>query len=83
MRKGKTCMYQIGISENEVDDIEIDKVFTLSNDSEKVEEYYLSVPYILFSQILGFYKSLILGLTPDSPSKSGAISRVVEGVVIY
>lgn len=83
MRKGKPCMYQIGISENEVDDIEIDKVFTLSNDSEKVEEYYLSVPYILFSQILGFYKSLILGLTPDSPSKSGAISRVVEGVVIY
>jgi tagatose-6-phosphate ketose/aldose isomerase len=33
--------------------------------------------------LLGFYKSLYLGLQPDSPSISGAISRVVEGVIIY
>jgi len=29
------------------------------------------------------YKSLQLGLSPDSPSTSGAITRVVEGVNIY
>jgi tagatose-6-phosphate ketose/aldose isomerase len=46
------------------------------------EEYY-SVIYILPAQIIGFYKSLDLGLEPDSPSKGGSISRVVQGVTIY
>jgi tagatose-6-phosphate ketose/aldose isomerase len=46
------------------------------------EEFY-SVIYILPAQIIGFYKSLDLGLEPDSPSKGGSISRVVQGVTIY
>ncbi len=46
-------------------------------------EEFLSVLYILPAQIIGFYKSLHLGLSPDSPSKSNAINRVVKGVNIY
>ncbi len=41
------------------------------------------VPSALVGQILGFYKSLELGLNPDNPSVSGAINRVVQGVTIY
>ncbi len=41
------------------------------------------VPTALIGQILGYYKSLLLGLNPDNPSVSGAISRVVQGVEIY
>ncbi|PRX40005.1 SIS domain-containing protein [Salegentibacter salegens] len=41
------------------------------------------VPATLIGQILGYYKSLQLGLNPDNPSISGAISRVVQGVEIY
>ncbi len=37
----------------------------------------------LLGQLLGYYKSLKLGLDPDNPSISGAISRVVQGVTIY
>ncbi len=37
----------------------------------------------LLGQLLGYYKSLQLGLNPDNPSVSGAISRVVQGVIIY
>jgi tagatose-6-phosphate ketose/aldose isomerase len=37
----------------------------------------------LIGQLMGFYHSLYLGLRPDSPSKSGTISRVVQGVTIY
>jgi tagatose-6-phosphate ketose/aldose isomerase len=48
-----------------------------------IPEDFLSVFYILPAQIIGFYKSLSMGLSPDSPSKSGSISRVVEGVKIY
>jgi len=46
------------------------------------DEYY-SIVYILPAQIIGFFKSLNLGLEPDSPSKGGSISRVVQGVTIY
>ncbi len=41
------------------------------------------VPATLVGQLLGMYKCLNLGLDPDKPSKSGTISRVVEGVTIY
>lgn len=41
------------------------------------------LPYVIPSQLIGFYKSLGLGLQPDNPSESGAISRVVKGVTIY
>ncbi|UJH90185.1 hypothetical protein LZ575_14910 [Antarcticibacterium sp. 1MA-6-2] len=41
------------------------------------------IPTSLVGQLLGLYKSLSLGLDPDNPSVSGAISRVVKGVTIY
>jgi tagatose-6-phosphate ketose/aldose isomerase len=44
---------------------------------------YLCVAEVLVAQLLGFHKSISLGLDPDNPSRSGAISRVVEGVKIY
>ena len=48
-----------------------------------ITEELILVCYILPAQIIGFYKSLELGLEPDSPSKGGSISRVVQGVTIY
>ena len=51
--------------------------------TEGIPEDFLSVFYVLPAQVIGFYKSLSLGLSPDSPSKSGSISRVVQGVKIY
>lgn len=41
------------------------------------------IPATLTGQLLGYYKSLKLGLNPDNPSVSGSISRVVQGVTIY
>jgi tagatose-6-phosphate ketose/aldose isomerase len=41
------------------------------------------VIFILPAQIIGFFKSMHLGLSPDSPSNSGSITRVVKGVTIY
>ena len=48
-----------------------------------VERCYKSVSYIIAAQFLGFYKALDLKRSPDNPSVSGNISRVVEGVIIY
>ncbi|RYZ24081.1 MAG: sugar isomerase, partial [Chitinophagaceae bacterium] len=44
---------------------------------------FFSICSTLPAQLLGFYKSLELGLSPDSPSLNGGIHRVVQGVTIY
>jgi tagatose-6-phosphate ketose/aldose isomerase len=38
---------------------------------------------VIFSQMLGLFCSIELGLKPDSPSPTGVISRVVEKFAIY
>ena len=46
-------------------------------------ECYSCVSYIFVAQLLGMFKSIDYGLSPDAPSISGNISRVVEGVTVY
>jgi tagatose-6-phosphate ketose/aldose isomerase len=43
----------------------------------------LAFPYLAFAQLLALRQSLKLGLTPDNPSASGAVTRVVHGVTIH
>lgn len=44
---------------------------------------YGCVAYVFAGQMLGMFKSINSGLCPDTPSVSGNISRVVEGVTLY
>jgi tagatose-6-phosphate ketose/aldose isomerase len=83
MKKGKKALYTIAIFENQVDGLKFDLEISLSDSGKHLDEELLTVCDILPAQLLGFYKSLNLGLRPDNPSKSGAISRVVENVIIY
>lgn len=83
MKKGRKPLFEIAISEDYSRNKKFDLHIKLSSNGKKLEEEFLSVCCILPVQILAFFKSLQLGLKPDSPSKSGAISRVVEGVKIY
>jgi tagatose-6-phosphate ketose/aldose isomerase len=83
MKKGKKALFTIGIFESDVNGLEFDLEIKLSESGKQLKEEFLTVCDILPAQILGLYKSLALGLKPDSPSESGAISRVVEDVTIY
>jgi tagatose-6-phosphate ketose/aldose isomerase len=83
MKKGHPPMMEIGIMESVIPNIELEHVFHLASNGVRLSEEYLSVCCALPAQILGFYKSLQLGLRPDMPSATGAITRVVEGVQIY
>ena len=47
------------------------------------DQQWQVIPATLTGQLLGYFKSLQLGLNPDNPSVSGSISRVVQGVTIY
>ena len=51
--------------------------------SENMPARYSSVGNIFVAQMLGCFKSMAVGLCPDTPSVSGNISRVVEGVILY
>ena len=74
----------VGIGDNfKSKELKMDLAIQFSNGTNGIPEEYLSVFYVLPAQILGFYKSLKVGLSPDSPSIEGSISRVVQGVKIY
>lgn len=47
------------------------------------ENVLLGLDYILIAQCMAFFKSLIIGITPDNPCPSGEVNRVVKGVVLY
>lgn len=55
------------------------------NQTESViqNDFYNSLLYIIFPQVLALKKSAQLGVTPDNPSPSGSLNRVVQGVTIY
>src|SRR5699024_10682069 len=52
-------------------------------DDKIANDFYISLLYIVFAQVLAMKKSIQLGNTPDNPSPDGTINRVVEGVTIY
>lgn len=83
MKKGKKPLFTIGIFEYDANGMEFDLEIRLSESGSHLDEELLAICSILPAQLLGMYKSLALGLNPDSPSASGAISRVVEDVTIY
>jgi tagatose-6-phosphate ketose/aldose isomerase len=83
MNKGKKPGSTLGIFENRPEGLRFDLEILLSENGKQLEEELLTVCDVLPGQLLGFYKSIALGLKPDTPSMSGAISRVVEDVKIY
>lgn len=83
MKKGKKPLCTIGVFETNVDGLKFDLGIRLSDSGNQLDEDFLTICDVIPAQLLGYYKSLALGLRPDNPSKSGAISRVVENVNIY
>lgn len=51
--------------------------------AEHVDDSLMLFPYIVCAQIYAFHSALAFGNTPDTPSASGTINRVVQGVTIY
>ena len=83
LKNGQKPLYLVGLHESGSLNIQLDKEFVLSNQGTQLDEEFLPVCFILPAQMIGFFKSLQIGLDPDMPSVSGAISRVVKGVMIY
>ncbi|MEP7106521.1 MAG: SIS domain-containing protein [Ferruginibacter sp.] len=78
-------IFSIGIGQclAEQEDLNLNLTIDLCTGRDQIPDDFFSICSIIPAQILGFYKSLSLGLTPDSPSKNGGIHRIVQGVTIY
>ncbi|MGV3503173.1 MAG: SIS domain-containing protein [Adhaeribacter sp.] len=83
MKKGNRPLLEIGIMEKQIPGIDLDYAFVYSGDNLGIPKEFLPVCSVLPAQLLGFFKSIQLGLQPDSPSVTGAISRIVEEFPIY
>lgn len=79
------AMKYIGIfySKEQSDELPMDINIVTCGDKNSTPVDFDLLPYVIPAQIIGFYKSLDLGLKPDAPSKNNSISRVVKGVKIY
>jgi tagatose-6-phosphate ketose/aldose isomerase len=55
--------------------------FTLSG--EALPEGYLALPFVMVAQVISLLNSVRVGNTPDTPSPSGTVNRVVKGVTIH
>ena len=51
--------------------------------NQPLENIFLGLEFITVGQLLGMFKALELGNTPDSPCVTGQVSRVVHGVTIH
>ncbi len=50
---------------------------------EDAPDVLVALPFLLVAQLFALDTSLALGLTPDSPSPSGQVNRVVQGVTVH
>lgn len=76
-------LYSIGVIESGGANLNTDLLLQLTDSTGSVDEEFKAVCDVLPAQILGFFCSRKLGLKPDNPSQSGAITRIVQGVNIY
>jgi len=64
-------------------DASIDGDHIFINTKETLPDSLLIFPYIVCAQIYAFHHALALKNTPDTPSVSGTVNRVVQGVIIH
>ena len=50
---------------------------------EALPEGYLALPFIMVAQTVSLLNSVRVGNTPDTPSPTGTVNRVVKGVTIH
>lgn len=76
---------QIAVSQKRIDmpSVKFDLEIITSYYGNSRKNKYQFILHVFIGQLLGLFKSMNIGLNPDSPSVSGNISRVVEGVRIY
>lgn len=80
---GKKIIVLSGYKDEEITELADHFIYINEDKNENIDDAYLIFSYILYAQILAFYKSIKLGISPDDPSPDGLVNRVVQGVKIH
>ncbi|MGG1676216.1 SIS domain-containing protein [Neobacillus sp. NRS-1170] len=75
---GYICAISVDGETNYVGD-----TFSFDSDARIIPDAYLSLPYVMVGQTLALLSSIKVGNTPDTPSPSGTVNRIVQGVTIH
>lgn len=59
------------------------ETFAFGNEARTVPDAYLALPFVMIAQTVSLLASIKVGNTPDTPSPTGTVNRVVKGVSIY
>ena len=70
----------LAISNKEID-ADFDQY--LVNINSEVEDAYLALVYVVIAQLFSVIASVNVGNLTDTPSESGTVNRVVQGVIIH
>lgn len=57
--------------------------FLFNSDAQSVPDAYLALPFVMIGQTVSLLASIKVGNTPDTPSPTGTVNRVVKGVTLY
>ncbi len=57
--------------------------FRFEGGSSIIPDAYLSLPFVMVAQTIGLVAAIKVGNTPDTPSPTGTVNRVVKGVIIH
>lgn len=80
-RKGNKI---IAVSSKEDKDIKsLCDHFICFNNQSNYKNAFLGLECVTVAQIIALFKSIKLGVKPDTPCPSGTVNRVVQGVIIY
>ena len=55
----------------------------LGGDPPEIDDFWASLPYVVFCQMFAFFKARALGVGADNPCPGGEVNRVVQGVRIH
>ena len=83
INQGEQGLFRLGIMEESIPGLDMDLELNYGCSGSSLQEPLHCLCSVMPAQILGFFKSMHLGLKPDAPSESGTITRVVQGVDIH
>lgn len=82
-KQGKDYLLLCHKADDEIRSLQGHIIEILPDSEEEFPDVFRVLTDIVVGQLAGLFKSLQLGLKPDSPSSSGTINRVVKGITIY
>lgn len=72
----------MAISAGKVDGVNAEQ-YNLPEEYTTLDDVYLSFPFVIFAQTFALLSAIKVGNKPDTPSPTGTVNRVVQGVILH